>query len=91
MVILLASEQQARAEAEQAKAANSMFLPSMSPALRPPLNAILGFTGTLLMKLPGPLTFDQEKQLTIVQRSGKHLLAYTITRAGHDQRLAHQF
>jgi protein-histidine pros-kinase len=27
------------------------------------------------MKLPGPLNADQEKQLTTVQRSGKHLLA----------------
>jgi protein-histidine pros-kinase len=37
-----------------------------------PLNAIIGFTGTLLMKLPG-LTTDQEKQLHI-QRSSPYLL-----------------
>jgi len=40
-----------------------------------PLNAVIGFTGTLLMKLPGPLTADQEKQLRTVQSSAKHLLS----------------
>ena len=39
------------------------------------LNAILGFTGTLLMGLPGELNTEQEKQLRIVQSSGRHLLS----------------
>jgi signal transduction histidine kinase len=47
----------------------------MSPELRKPLNAILGFTGTLLMKLPGLLTADPEKQLRTVQASARHLLS----------------
>src|SRR3569832_1458973 len=47
----------------------------MSHELRPPLNAIIGFTGTLLMRLPGPLTADQEKQLRTVQTSARHLLS----------------
>jgi protein-histidine pros-kinase len=47
----------------------------MSHELRTPLNAIIGFTGTLLMQLPGPLNTAQEKQLGIIQRSAKHLLA----------------
>jgi len=45
------------------------------PRAAHPLNAILGFTGTLLMKLPGPLTTDQEKQLRTVQASARHLLS----------------
>jgi protein-histidine pros-kinase len=47
----------------------------MSHELRTPLNAIIGFTGLLLMKLHGPLTGDQERQLAMVQSSGKHLLS----------------
>jgi protein-histidine pros-kinase len=39
------------------------------------LNAIIGFTGTLLMRLPGPLTADQDKQLRTVQTSARHLLS----------------
>src|SRR6185503_16114301 len=37
--------------------------------------AILGFTGTLLMKLPGPLNPEQGKQLSAVQSSAQHLLS----------------
>ena len=46
----------------------------MGHDLRTPLNSIIGFTGTLLMQLPGPLNADQEKQLRTVQASGRHLL-----------------
>ncbi|HLY32922.1 MAG TPA: HAMP domain-containing sensor histidine kinase, partial [Jatrophihabitantaceae bacterium] len=38
------------------------------------LNAIIGFTGTLLMELPGPLNPEQARQLRTVQQSGKHLI-----------------
>jgi protein-histidine pros-kinase len=62
-------------ELEKANRAKDSFLASMSHELLTPLNAIIGFTGTLLMKLPGPLTPDQEKQLRTVQTSGKHLLS----------------
>jgi PAS domain S-box-containing protein len=72
---LFAAAEHARAEAERANRAKSVFLAGMSHELRTPLNAILGFTGTLLMQLPGPLNADQAKQLTTVQRSGKHLLS----------------
>jgi signal transduction histidine kinase len=51
------------------------FLSTMSHESRTPLNAIIGFTGTLLMQLPGPLNEEQEKQLQTVQRSARHLLS----------------
>lgn len=60
---------------EAASRAKDQFLASMSHELRTPLNSIIGFTGTLLMKMPGPLNADQEKQLRTVQSSAKHLLS----------------
>jgi protein-histidine pros-kinase len=47
----------------------------MSHELRTPLNSIIGFTGTLLMRMPGPLNEGQEKQLRTVQTSARHLLS----------------
>jgi protein-histidine pros-kinase len=51
------------------------FLASMIHELRVPLNAILGYTGILLMKLPGPLTSEQEKQIKNVEINANHLLS----------------
>src|SRR5690242_10350735 len=62
-------------ELELANRAKDSFLASMSHELRTPLNSIIGFTGTMLMKLPGPLTTDQEKQLRTIQTSSRHLLS----------------
>jgi PAS domain S-box-containing protein len=52
--------------------------------LRTSLNAIIGFTGTLLMRLPGPLNDEQERQLQLVQSSAETLLARIneLSRAG---------
>jgi PAS domain S-box-containing protein len=72
------TEQELRAangQLEAASRANDHFLANMSHELRLPLNAILGFTGMLLMGLPGPLNDEQTKQLRTVQSSGQHLLA----------------
>jgi PAS domain S-box-containing protein len=60
---------------EKAIQVKDLFLEGMSHELLTPLNAIIGFTGTLLMKLPGPLTTDQEKQLTTIQVNARHLLS----------------
>ncbi|MBK9133517.1 MAG: PAS domain S-box protein [Betaproteobacteria bacterium] len=62
-------------ELERAIRAKDLFLATMSHELRTPLNAIIGFTGLMLMKLPGPLNAAQERQLTLVQSSGQHLLS----------------
>lgn len=62
-------------ELENAALAKDRFFASMSHELRTPLNSIIGFTGTLLMKLPGPLNEEQDKQLRIVQTGARHLLS----------------
>ena len=62
-------------ELENAALAKDRFFASMSHELRTPLNSIIGFTGTLLMKLPGPLNDEQDKQLRIVQNGARHLLS----------------
>jgi protein-histidine pros-kinase len=62
-------------ELELANRAKDSFLASMSHELRTPLNSIIGFTGTMLMKLPGDLTDDQERQLQLIQFSARHLLS----------------
>jgi PAS domain S-box-containing protein len=64
----------ARDHAEESDRLKSAFLATMSHELRTPLNSIIGFTGILLMGLVGPLTREQEKQLTMVQDSARHLL-----------------
>jgi len=53
----------------------SMFIASMSHELRTPLNSIIGFTGIILQGMSGKITEEQRKQLSMVQSSGRHLLA----------------
>ena len=61
-------------EMENANLAKDRFLANMSHELRTPLNSIIGFAGTLLMKVSGPLAPKQEKQLQNISTSAKHLL-----------------
>jgi PAS domain S-box-containing protein len=64
--------QKAKEAAEVANLAKSMFLSNMSHELRTPLNAILGFTE--LMSYDPSLSPENQEDLAIVNRSGKHLL-----------------
>jgi len=64
--------QEARAAAEAANQAKSVFLTNMSHELRTPLNAILGFAQ--LMTHGPSLTAEQQANLAIIGRSGEHLL-----------------
>ncbi len=61
-----------RDAAEAANKAKSSFLANMSHELRTPLNAILGFSS--LMRQDTALTETQISNLSIINRSGNHLL-----------------
>ncbi|HEY9707108.1 MAG TPA: ATP-binding protein, partial [Oculatellaceae cyanobacterium] len=63
----------AKEAAEAANRAKSTFLANMSHELRTPLNAILGFSQ--LMAHDSLLTQQQQQNLSIISRSGEHLLA----------------
>ncbi|MDJ0690306.1 MAG: PAS domain S-box protein [Xenococcaceae cyanobacterium MO_188.B32] len=76
---LLAQEKQqcqaleeAKQNAEVASRAKSEFLANMSHELRTPLNAILGFTQ--LMAKDKAITPKQKESLSIINKSGEHLL-----------------
>lgn len=63
----------ARARAEEANQAKSIFLATMSHELRTPLNGILGYAQ--ILQHAGNLTPLQSKGLRTIQESGEHLLA----------------
>ena len=69
---LLAQLKKAKETADAANRAKSDFLAHMSHELRTPLNAILGFTQ--LMSRDNSLNFEQQENLSIINRSGEHLL-----------------
>lgn len=62
-------------KAQQADQLKSAFLATMSHELRTPLNSIIGFTGIIIQELAGPLNDEQKKQLSMVQKSARHLLS----------------
>jgi signal transduction histidine kinase/CheY-like chemotaxis protein len=63
----------AREAAETASAAKSAFLANMSHEIRTPMNAILGFTQ--LLAADTNVSPAQAEKLTVIQRSGEHLLS----------------
>ena len=59
-------------KAEAANLTKSEFLANMSHELRTPLNAILGFAQ--IMRRSSQIKPEQQENLSIITRSGEHLL-----------------
>ena len=64
---------QAKETAESANRSKSVFLANMSHEIRTPLNAVLGYS-QLMLRDPG-LSDGSKENLSIINRSGEHLLA----------------
>lgn len=64
----------AKEMAEVANRAKSAFLANMSHEFRTPLNAIIGFSESLLAGYFGPLTAKQQEYVDDILKSGVHLL-----------------
>jgi signal transduction histidine kinase len=71
-----AAQLQQRTEAaEEANRAKSDFLRAMSHELRTPLNAIGGYTQLIELGIRGPVTAEQQEDLSRITRSQRHLLS----------------
>jgi len=66
--------QVARAEAEDANRAKTLFLSTMSHELRTPLNAIAGYAELLEMDVHGPLSREHRRAVHRIQVNQRHLL-----------------
>jgi PAS domain S-box-containing protein len=60
---------------ERALRAKDEFMAHMSHELRTPLNAILGLSESLAENLAGPLNEKQQRYVTTIIESGRHLLS----------------
>ncbi len=52
----------------------SEFIANMSHELRTPLNSIIGFSKVILKGIDGPINERQQQDLTLIHKSGQHLL-----------------
>ena len=73
-VVALYAELDERAEQlRQASELKSRFLSNMSHEFRTPLNSILALSRLLMDRIDGPLTAEQERQVTYIRRSAESL------------------
>ncbi len=66
---------EARDAAEEANRLKSQFLSTMSHELRTPMNAIIGYAHLLLDGMDGPLTPEQQSDVTRIAEGADRLLA----------------
>jgi len=52
----------------------SQFLANMSHELRTPLNSIIGFSRVIMKGIDGPITDQQQQDLSAIYNAGQHLL-----------------
>jgi PAS domain S-box-containing protein len=67
--------QEKNTELINAMQAKDRFITGMSHELRTPLTSIIGYAGTLLMRLHGELTEEQSRHLATIERNANHLLS----------------
>ncbi len=66
--------QKAIEDMKQLDIIKSQFLANMSHELRTPLNSIIGFSRVILKGIDGPITEQQQQDLSAIYNSGQHLL-----------------
>lgn len=66
--------QKAMEEIREADRLKTQFLANMSHELRTPLNSIIGFSRVILKGIDGPITEQQQQDLTAIYNAGQHLL-----------------
>ncbi len=66
--------QKAVAEMRELDRLKSQFLANMSHELRTPLNSIIGFSRVIIKGIDGPVTEQQNQDLSAIYNSGQHLL-----------------
>ncbi len=71
---LFAEIQAANEKLRQLDQLKTQFLANMSHELRTPLNSIIGFSRVILKGIDGPITPEQEEDLTSIHNNGQHLL-----------------
>ena len=66
---------QANEQLRQLDQLKTQFLANMSHELRTPLNSIIGFSRVILKGIDGPITTEQEEDLSSIHSNGQHLLS----------------